>query len=278
MQQLGVNGKGPPPNVPNKPSSLRNFSTQSTPPTQHERLTASDPETQEAVKKTPPPLPKPRRSGATTSTSTESAPSEPPPASGSRAPFSSARQNQSPPHVDLVRQGSSASTRSSFPPPVSRTNTSTSTSSNYTSRTDEGGYVASARRQIASAYSALPAIRGTSPTRTAADQTGLTSDNRPVPPRRGISSYPAAAARWATGATGGDPAAGGDGGLGLPLSLPGAGTATYDKKLELWKRRWARAEELMNQRGVVLRSWRVGGDVMDECVQLVRGELTRMGH
>jgi hypothetical protein len=50
---------------------------------------------------------------------------------------------------------------------------------------------------------------------------------------------------------------------------------TYDKKLEIWKRRWARAEEIMNQRGIVLRSWRVGSDVMDECVRLVKREMER---
>lgn len=273
MRQLGANGKGPPPNKPNKPSSLRNFSTPAIPATNHDSLSASDTETQESLKKTPPPPPKPRRSGANTVSPANSTESSLPPVS--RSPFSSARQNQSQSQLDLSRRESSASTRSSIPPTISRTNTSASTSSSYASRNDEG-YVASARRQIASAYNALPAIRSSSPTRQA-DQTGIASDSRPnppIPPRRGLSSYPAAAARWATGASGGDPAAGGDGGLGLPLS----GGTPYDKKLEIWKRRWARAEEIMDQRGVVLRSWRVGGDVMDECVRLVRRELERVGH
>ena len=118
---------------------------------------------------------------------------------------------------------------------------------------------------MASAYNALPAIRSQSPTRSA-DQTGISDTNRPAPSRRGISSYQAAAARWATGATGGDPAAGGDGGY------PGA---PYDKKLEIWRRRWERAEEVMRKRNVVLRSWRVGTDVMDECVRLVKREMER---
>ncbi|KAL2433301.1 Phosphatidate phosphatase APP1 [Exophiala dermatitidis] len=264
MRQLEQNGKPAAPNKPNKPSSLRNFSTQSLAFRKQDRSVASDPETQEqeeSKKKAPPP-PKPRRSGAAAGSekNTETAPTPPVPPPP-RAPFSSTRQNQGQPQ---------ANDNPVPPPPVSRTNTSTSTVSSLHSRTDDG-YVASARRQIASAYNALPAIRSSSPSRPA-DQTGISSDNRPappIPPRRGLSSYPAAAARWATGATGGDPAAGGDAGY------PGA---SYDKKLEIWKRRWARSEEIMRQRGVVLRSWRVGSDVMDECVNLVKKELQRIEH
>lgn len=253
MRQLKHHGKPGAPAKPDKPSSLRNFSTHSLPPTNHERLSTSDTETHEAIKKRPPPPPKPRRSGAS-STEKLSDTTLPP---SSRAPFSSTRQNQYQPPSEPT------STRSGKQPSISRSNTSTSTSSSQQSRNEEG-YAASARRQLASAYNALPAIRS-------ADQTGISNDNRPVPPgppRRGLSSYPAAAARWATGATGGDPAAGGDGGL------PGG---SYDKKLELWRRRWARSEEIMQQRGVVLRSWRVGSDVMDECVKLVQKELSGNG-
>jgi phosphatidate phosphatase APP1 len=263
-----VGGKGQAPAKPNKPSSLRNFSSTTSSmasmsaPTPG-RLSTSDTESQRLQKKQPPPLPRPRRGGAGASASAAStAPdrSESSVAPLSRAPFSSARQNQ---ESDPTRQ---ATTTSSSTPPrssVSRTDTSTSVSS---SSYDEAGYVASARRQIASAYNALPAIRSSSPPRGSADQTGISSENRPNP-RRGLSSYPAAAARWATGATGGDPAAGGDAGA------PGA---PYDKKLEIWRRRWSRAEEVLQQRGVVLRSWRVGGDVVDECVDLVRRETERV--
>jgi hypothetical protein len=42
-----------------------------------------------------------------------------------------------------------------------------------------------------------------------------------------------------------------------------------NKRLELWTQRWARAQEYCRERGVVLRSWRVGGDVVGECVRLV---------
>jgi len=47
--------------------------------------------------------------------------------------------------------------------------------------------------------------------------------------------------------------------LGLPVS----------KKEEMWKRRWARAKGIMDDKGVVLRTWRVGGDVSAETLRLV---------
>lgn len=113
------------------------------------------------------------------------------------------------------------------------------------------GYLAAARHQLNSAYNALPVIRSQSPAR---------SEGSSASTRRGLSSYPAAAAKWVTGATGGDPSAGGDGGA------PGA---PYDKKLEMWKRRWARSEDIMRRNGVLLRTWRRGEDVMNECREIV---------
>ncbi|EXJ55229.1 hypothetical protein A1O7_08155 [Cladophialophora yegresii CBS 114405] len=261
LQKLDTNGKSNgPPAKPKKPSSLRNFSTQApTPPTNHERLSASsDTEAQDAVKKkSPPPPPAPRRVGRTPfdSVSPDSAESTPQSQPSSRAPFSSARQNQAP------------------PPPLSRTATSGSTTSSH----NDEGYVASARRQISSAYNALPAIRSQAPSSTS-DSSSLSSssDHRPNPPlpiRRNLSSYPAAAARWATGSDTYNLPGGGTGQLGAPSAATEG--APYDKKIEIWRRRWARAEEIMRARKVVLRSWRVGGDVMDESVRLVKRELER---
>ena len=42
-----------------------------------------------------------------------------------------------------------------------------------------------------------------------------------------------------------------------------------NKKEEMWQRRWARAEELLRDEGVLLRSWRVGTEVIDEARRLV---------
>ncbi|KAJ9602716.1 hypothetical protein H2200_012910 [Cladophialophora chaetospira] len=256
LRKLETNGKNPPPTKPNKPSSLRNFSTsQITPPTNHERLSAhSDTETQDGVKKKAPPPPKPRRSSKTAGETSANSPNTSAQAP-SRPPFSSARQNQA------------------QKPPLSRANTSTSTSS----RNDEG-YVASARRQINTAYNALPAIRHHSPTRTltSSSDSSSISTERPTPPlpvRRNISSYPAAAARWATGSDTYSLPGGGTGQLGAPSASQEG--APYDKKIEIWRRRWERAEEIMRAKKVVLKSWRVGGDVSDECIRLVKRELEK---
>lgn len=43
------------------------------------------------------------------------------------------------------------------------------------------------------------------------------------------------------------------------------------RKEELWMRRWARAKEVFEEKGVVLRAWRVGEDVADVAVRLVEG-------
>lgn len=49
------------------------------------------------------------------------------------------------------------------------------------------------------------------------------------------------------------------------------GAAVVNKKEELWNRRWARAKSIMDEHGVMLRSWRFGGDVVDDAVGLVEG-------
>ena len=50
-----------------------------------------------------------------------------------------------------------------------------------------------------------------------------------------------------------------------------------NKKEEMWIRRWARAKELFEEKGVVLKAWRVGEDVADEAVRLVEGVRGEMG-
>jgi hypothetical protein len=43
----------------------------------------------------------------------------------------------------------------------------------------------------------------------------------------------------------------------------------------MWRRRWSQAKGLLEKKGVVLRAWRVGDDVSEECLKLVREELQR---
>lgn len=48
-----------------------------------------------------------------------------------------------------------------------------------------------------------------------------------------------------------------------------SGAPLPSKREELWRRRWERASEILEDRGVVLGSWRVGGDVQSVCLWLV---------
>lgn len=49
--------------------------------------------------------------------------------------------------------------------------------------------------------------------------------------------------------------------------------AGVNKKLELWRRRLERAQEVLEERGVALYTWRRGQDVMREAVGIVKREL-----
>ena len=161
---------------------------------------------------------------------------------------------------------------------------------------EEGeGYAAAARRQISATINSLPSIRSASPTPSADDQ-GQINDKTPhstaelpssssaaprAPPRRGLTSYPVAAARYVAGTAATyvpssiTPSALSTSG---PTSNPGGAAGNADlsmaveglsKKEDLWRRRWARAEELMRAHGVILRTWRVGSDVMGTAVTVV---------
>ena len=46
-------------------------------------------------------------------------------------------------------------------------------------------------------------------------------------------------------------------------------TVPLNKKEELWKRRWARATDMLHNEGVYLKSWRVGSDVFDDAIRIV---------
>lgn len=46
-----------------------------------------------------------------------------------------------------------------------------------------------------------------------------------------------------------------------------------NKREELWKRRWERASEILEDHGVVLGSWRVGGDAQPVCMWLIDEQL-----
>lgn len=256
IEELRSNGKSPP-TKPAKPSNLRSMTTTSSPPSNHNRTESpSDSLRYSAGQKYPsptgpPPPAAPRRTATGTSIASTSS-------------TNTKASNEPAQRYYTANKASVAP-----PPPPSREGardqrTLWQDSAHYSSTTQNPpGYLASARQQLSQAYNALPALRSPSSNSSLKD-----GSQPPLPPRRGLSSYPAAAARMITGATGGDPNAGGNGGA------PGA---PYDKKLEMWKRRWQRSEDIMRRQGVVLRPWRNGTDVMDECLQLVEREFRRMG-
>ena len=73
----------------------------------------------------------------------------------------------------------------------------------------------------------------------------------PPPPPRRLTSSPSPASSGREGSP--------------PPSLP----AGMSKKEEMWRRRWTRAQEMLKEEGVVLRSWRVGTEVTEEAKRLV---------
>ncbi|MCJ1309902.1 hypothetical protein MMC25_003563 [Agyrium rufum] len=97
----------------------------------------------------------------------------------------------------------------------------------------------------------------------------------PVPPRRSLTSYPTAAANYATNRLG--LSASGDNSEnegGFSNGTPP--TTAQNKKEELWVRRWMRAKEILERNGVMLRSWRAGNDVMKVAVDLIDKENRRL--
>jgi phosphatidate phosphatase APP1 len=278
-----IKHKSPPPAKPAKPAKLRSTSRESRPPSNHDRIATTDnPAVSPALagESPKPPPPKPRRPSSAVQLPSVLAHSQ-----SQHAPFSSARQHQEPPvHAELDigdhSSSSSAVPNSSVRPGLGAARqTAKSTKSNHSSH-EEDGYALSALRQLTSAYNALPSIRSSSPIR----DNGLNSKSRnpsdpstrvdmihpPLPPRRGLTSYPVAAAQWVTGTASGSSV--GDHGAS------GGGVQPINKKEEVWKRRWARAEGIMKREGVVLKSWRVGTDVMDDCVAIVEGNFRELKH
>jgi phosphatidate phosphatase APP1 len=278
-----IGHKSLPPARPEKPAKLRSTSHESRQPSNHDRIAATD---NPAVSSAPtggsskPPPPKPRRPSSAVQLPNVQAHSQ-----LQRAPFSSTHQHQEPPiHADPHTGGHSSSSNavpnSSFRPNLGAARqTASSTRSDHSSREEEG-YAASALRQLTAAYNSLPSIRSSSPIR----DSSLSSKSRnpsdpsprvemtfpPLPPRRVLTSYSTAAVHWATSTASG--AGAGDHGAS------GGGVPAQNKKEEMWGRRWARAEGIMKREGVVLKSWRVGTDVMDQCVAMVEGNFRELKH
>jgi phosphatidate phosphatase APP1 len=200
-------GRVPPPR-PSKPEALRSVSKSGT---------ASDNALDN--KKTPPPLPKPRRSPAISESAAH--------------PLSQA-QNSS----DLKSP-------------------------------EQRGYVASARSKANSVYNSLPEVRSRIPGRgTSKEPENRADEGAPPPPPR----------RTGTTGTGGTL----PGNIAKRMSWNTDSSdderpnTVVNKKLELWKQRWRRAQDILGPKGVMLRTWRTGDDICLEAVHLVEKNMREM--
>ena len=194
------------------------------------------------------------------------------------------RRKPAPPLPPKPRKFSTAESNPPLEPsPLSQAQKASPPSSRNSSP-ERQGYRSSVRNKASTIYNSLPSfysplpiqqqqVSHTSSPRPLADRsvtsTGSSAnlssrDRPPVPPRRNVSSYPAAAAHYATNRF-----SGGLSGYSADSQVGENNMATFSKKEEMWRQRWANAVSLMKANGVLLRSWRVGTDVIDEAVKLV---------
>jgi phosphatidate phosphatase APP1 len=138
------------------------------------------------------------------------------------------------------------------------------------------GYASNARNKVSAAYNALPEVRSyipgyhspsQGPQSTASSSSEKAPHPPPPPPRRGATSTMGGITkRMSWNSTDSE-----DESSYRPNNAP------PNKKLDLWKRRWKRAKDILDSKGVALRSWRVGSDVCLEAVQMIEKNLTKMG-
>jgi phosphatidate phosphatase APP1 len=192
------------------------------------------------------------------------------------------------------KRGSASKAESDPSPGISRSSTTGSANdipSSWLNGLDSGPTTTQSQSQTQAARAKPPAPRPP-PRRTdmgssiaSVDQSASapqTESSTPVPApaaATGIQSYPAAAAQaaysgfqYATDRLNfsGSPASGQRSSESVPPApLP-------NKREELWRRRWERAADVLEQHGVVLGSWRVGSDAQPVCAWLVEEAVKDM--
>ena len=256
----------PPPVKPIKPSALRMVSTpadlakSSKPSSLRQVATPSDttesdskPPAQEALKRKPvPPVP-PKRASAP---KTESDPS-PGISRSSTAPSGNDIPSSWLKGLDggsTNAQSQTQTARAKPPPPrppPRRTNTGSSIASvdQSASTSQSGSTTPTSTPTAASGIQSYPAAAA----QAAYQGFQYASD------RLNFSSSPASGLRQSTSSESGVP----------PAPLP-------NKREELWRRRWERAADVLEQHGVVLGSWRVGSDAQPVCAWLIEEAVKDM--
>lgn len=235
--------KSSPPSRPSKPVSLQSRLS--------ERIPTTGPNI--AIRTTaPPPPPKPRK-------------------------FSSPQDANQPPEPSPLSQAQNVSASGSRDASLERQ-----------------GYRSAVRNKVASAYNALPSLYAAQPQPSQAPKSqarppetpprpklfsssststvnGSPSPSLPppVPPRRNLTSYPAAAAHYATNRLSGGWSSNYNADATSEDANGNPANAVVNKKEDLWNRRWARAKGIFEEKGVLLRTWRGGGEVIRDAVRLV---------
>ncbi|KAL4925079.1 UV-endonuclease UVE-1 [Aspergillus undulatus] len=242
-----------PPTVPSKPSSLRSVTNSAD--------IADRPPVRGPIQRKPAP-PLPRRSGGG---SGSLSPGEP--ASGRSSPAtrsdSSINSKELPVHSrpsPIGGDGAWASKQKPAPPPPRRSNTGASTMSSSSQSSANTARPISDRQPRFPTSSTTPASRSSSP--------GCFT--YPPPPRilRSPASNPSLSSRTSANPDSYPPSRTSMANSSGPPRAP-----LPNKREELWRRRWERASEILADKGVVLGSWRVGKDVQDVSIWLVKEAL-----
>ncbi|KAF1831550.1 hypothetical protein BDW02DRAFT_531603 [Decorospora gaudefroyi] len=164
---------------------------------------------------------------------------------------------------------------------------------------DEESYTGMARNKLLSVYNHLPALRSQEEPSSNASSLDVQSTKKappPPPPRRtnrdaasSAASYVGnkASAAWQhapsipyhsrpqiTSAQTAQPFSTATSRQGVNRTNTGSTTGTVEqygsKKEQLWRQRWATAEQTLKEQGVILRGWRVGGDIMGEAERIIK--------
>ncbi|MCJ1340815.1 hypothetical protein MMC09_006111 [Bachmanniomyces sp. S44760] len=279
-----------PPRRPSKPLALRSISNESSTSLGHskdQQLSTSAPL---STRRGPPPPPKPRRlSNAQEPSTGNNQPLEPSPLSQTT--------NLSPPGsraTSLERQSYRAAVRNkvasaynSLPSPYAYFGSGSGSSTTKSAQNSPNSTIYQRNGNGTDKSTSTKSSIVSSASNSAA--TGGPKSAPPLPPRRALTSAPTSAVSyasnrlseaWSYNSSSSSPpppsindntntSTSEDISSQPPLTSTYPPPSTPNKKVELWLRRWARAKEIMDERGVLLRDWRVGEDVMDEAVALV---------
>lgn len=284
---------------PDSVPALRRVNTYSNAETTQHRASVSS---ITSVKSVPPPPRKPIGLRTTSGeSSTPSTPSKGPAPPKPRKP--SANVQQSSPLSQKTSTGTLSTSKDSQKPPIAP----------KPSLQSQQSYAGMARDKLYSAYNNLPSasayLHSSNADTNTTSNTGDAANVKktpppPPPPRRGITAYPAAAAgyvstkasaAWQHAPPIPHPSTRPNASVTQPFSTSAAqqsprrtntgstlGTNGYgeagrvvDKREQLWRQRWARAEQVLKEQGIVLRSWRVGEDAVEAAEKLIKEQAER---